>query len=83
MVMETKEVKVFSISVPQDTFYGRQYDVEFEDAEGQRYSATIKNSNRIMKDLNEGDSITIKFNVKDDQMFPQLFTEINYVTKEN
>lgn len=83
MEMETKDVTVFQISTPHDTFYGVEYDITFVDDDENRYEATIKNKNRIMKDLDKGSKLTIKFHVKDSQMMPEQFTEINYVIKEN
>ena len=83
MKMETKQVVVSSISGAHDSLYGRSYDVTFKDAEGNRLSATLKESSRIMKDIEIGDRLTIKFHEKEVQSMPEYDTEINYVTKEN
>ena len=83
MKMETKQVVVSNISGAHDSFYGRSYDVTFKDAEGNRLSVTLKEGSRVMKNLDVGDKLTIKFHKKETQSMPEYDTEINYVTEEN
>ena len=83
MKMETKTVEVINISGAHDSFYGRSYDVTFKDDEGNRLSATLKESSSVMKNLEIGNKLTIKFHEKEVQSMPEYDTEINYVTKED
>ena len=83
MKMETKQVVVSNISEAHDSFYGRSYDVTFKNAEGDRLSATLKESSRVMKNIEIGDKLTIKYHEKEVQSMSEYDTEINYVTEEN